>query len=139
MQTSRSFEGDVNITGNTDLDGTLNVDGVLTLPTGRLTPRTVTIADDAVAVITPASFAGIVFVSTETDSAIYGSFAFRAASTPFIQNTGTSVVNFDRTTGALTGTTGVDGRATISVHTDGNIYLENRRGGSLNFKVFILA
>lgn len=35
------------------------------------------------------------------------------------------------TTGALTGTTGVDGNITISAHTDGNMYIENRYGGQI--------
>jgi len=34
-------------------------------------------------------------------------------------------------TGALTGTTGTDGKITISAHTDGKIYIENRLGTTL--------
>jgi hypothetical protein len=41
---------------------------------------------------------------------------------------GSGAVTF--TTGALTGTTGADGDLTVSAHSDGNIYLENRRGAS---------
>jgi hypothetical protein len=37
---------------------------------------------------------------------------------------------FEVTTGALAGTTGTDGKFTVSVHTDGKIYLENRTGGT---------
>lgn len=37
----------------------------------------------------------------------------------------------DVTTGALTGTTGVNGNVTVSAHTDGNIYVENRSGVTL--------
>lgn len=38
--------------------------------------------------------------------------------------------NIAVTTGALSGTTGVDGKLTISAHTDGKIYIENRLGGT---------
>ena len=34
-------------------------------------------------------------------------------------------------TGAKTGTTGTDGKVTVSAHTDGKIYIENRSGGAL--------
>jgi len=34
-------------------------------------------------------------------------------------------------TGALSGTTGTDGKITISAHTDGKVYIENRLGSTL--------
>jgi hypothetical protein len=43
--------------------------------------------------------------------------------------------NVDRTTGALTGTTGTDGKVTVSAHTDGYVYIENRSGSSRTFYV----
>ena len=39
----------------------------------------------------------------------------------------------DITTGVLTGTTGMDTNLTISAHTDGKIYIENRGGSTLRF------
>ena len=39
------------------------------------------------------------------------------------------------TTGALNGTTGTDGRFTISAGADGKVYLENRTGATLTFVV----
>jgi hypothetical protein len=44
----------------------------------------------------------------------------------------------DQTTGALTGTTGADGRVTVSIHTDNKLHMENRSGGAINFRFFIL-
>lgn len=38
-------------------------------------------------------------------------------------------------TGALTGTTGTDGKITVSPHTDGNVYVENRSGGSMTMGI----
>lgn len=34
-------------------------------------------------------------------------------------------------TGALSGTTGTDGKITISAHTDGKVYIENRLGTTI--------
>jgi len=39
------------------------------------------------------------------------------------------------TTGVLTGTTGTDGFFTVSCHTDGKVYLENRLGGAISWVV----
>jgi len=44
----------------------------------------------------------------------------------------------DVTTRELTGTTGADGKLTISVHTDNRIYIENRRGGDGEFQPTLL-
>jgi len=41
--------------------------------------------------------------------------------------------NIEVTTGILSGTTGTDGKFTISAHTDGKIYFENRRGSTRGF------
>jgi hypothetical protein len=42
------------------------------------------------------------------------------------------------TTGALSGDTGTDGRLNVSVHTDGNLYIENRLGGTARVSVLFL-
>ena len=67
-----------------------------------------------------------------------GIFSFRAAtSSAFclsIASTGITA-----TTGVLTGTTGSDGTVTVSTHTDQKLYIENRRGGAINFSVTINA
>jgi hypothetical protein len=46
--------------------------------------------------------------------------------------------NVDVGIGALTGTTGTDGKMTVSVYTDGKLYIENRTGLQRNFgyKIF---
>lgn len=41
------------------------------------------------------------------------------------------------TTGALTGTTGTDTNLTVSAHTDGKLYIENRRGAELDVDVWL--
>ena len=45
--------------------------------------------------------------------------------------------NSAATTGALTGTTGAAGNFTVSAHTDGRIYLENRRAGPITVNIII--
>lgn len=45
--------------------------------------------------------------------------------------------DFEVTTGALAGTTGTDAKVTLSAHTDGKIYLENRSGASRDFTVLL--
>jgi len=42
-------------------------------------------------------------------------------------------------TGELTGTTGADGDFTVSAHSDGLYYIENRTGGARNVHVRILS
>ena len=41
------------------------------------------------------------------------------------------------TTGILTGTTGTDNLITVSAHTDGKIYIENRRGSAKSIRVMV--
>lgn len=66
-----------------------------------------------------------------------GRFRARHFGSAFIENCDIdpTVVNF--TTGALNGTTGVDGKFTISVHTDGNLYFENRLGAAKNISLMV--
>lgn len=47
---------------------------------------------------------------------------------------GTIGTTFALGTGSLSGTTGTDGKVNLHAHTDGNIYLENRAGGTRIFK-----
>lgn len=46
--------------------------------------------------------------------------------------------SFAVSTGVLAGTTGVDGNITISPHTDGNIYIENRVGATRTFSILAI-
>jgi hypothetical protein len=90
-----------------------------------------TIAEDGVYSFTPPNAQGIIIVypSKSTEVAYRGVFAYRTTATEFLQ----AIVSnsLTATTGELTGTTGSDGNMTVSVHTDGKIYLENRTGASV--------
>lgn len=65
-----------------------------------------------------------------------GTYWLRCTGTPSANLIGAShTTNVTLTTGALTGTTGADGDLTISSHSDGKIYIENRTGGE---KIFVV-
>lgn len=103
-----------------------------------------TIADDAAAsIVLPAGLsAGNILVQRVTSSSHWGqarivwSGSFASAATA-----GTNGANLDINTsqGALTGTTGVDGKSTIRVNTDGRLYIENRAGSVGTYAVTWLA
>lgn len=96
----------------------------------------VSIADDAVYVIDlgAARFSSI--FSVVTNAGAYGQWRGRAAPSPALSAmlTANGIVT---TTGALTGTTGVDGNITASVGTDGKYYLENRSGASITVTMVV--
>jgi hypothetical protein len=69
------------------------------------------------------TFAGVAFVDADSGGAAISSQGVGA--------------DFNTTTGALAGTTGTDVKVTLSAHTDGKIYLENRSGASRDFTVLL--
>jgi len=98
-----------------------------------------TIADDSVYSFTPGNNIGVIIIygrNTSYDE-FYGIFSYRTTATVFCTKIvgGTTT---DATTGALTGTTGADGHITVSTHTDGKIYIENRRGGDASLGIILL-
>lgn len=96
-----------------------------------------TIADDGVYSFTPTNPSGFILLSatdaTMTTVYIMASYYVTGPNmVSIVAGSGCAV-----TTGALTGTTGTDTKVTLSAHTDGKIYIENRSGASENFQ-FIL-
>lgn len=89
----------------------------------------IALADDTATNITPPDSAGSMIISCGNDVGVAAYINYRAASSPFCQkNSGGADTNV--TTGVLAGTTGTDVKYTVSAHTDGKIYLENRKGAS---------
>ena len=88
------------------------------------------IADDAAYSFTPPADWGMLVVFIPGSSATMTSFTFigyfRCSSPGILAIQKGSLT--DAVTGALTGTTGTDTHLTVSVHTDGKIYVENRTG-----------
>jgi len=101
--------------------------------TGAITGGAETINDDAAFSFTPATARGVlIFRSGGANTTLYGMFTFAAtAGTAYCYSwvVGSATV---AATGSLGGTTGTDGKVTVSAHTDGKIYIENRSGGNLN-------
>jgi hypothetical protein len=95
------------------------------------------ISDDGVASIPLVNGFGYIFLAAQDTSNIIGRIYFRTTSSPstIAESVGSLV---DVTTGALTGTTGTDGRVTVSA-ADGRIYIENRSGAGRTFMIVILA
>ena len=89
-----------------------------------------TIADDGVlAIDNPApGETGFIKFWSSASAIAWGEGFYRTTAAPAMRKVsrGTGLVAF--TTGALTGTTGTDGGLTVSAHSDGRIYIENRLG-----------
>ena len=85
-----------------------------------------TIADDAADSFLPSETEGVcqIFTGNANDYVI-ARYRSTPSITSFLIGSNTVV-----TTGVLAGTTGTDGRFTVSAHTDGRIYVENRTGSS---------
>lgn len=101
---------------------------------GNLVGTTPTaLADDTAMSFTPPNSTGAILTLARSGSAgCWGMAVYRATASPW----GTEMMGastFTATTGALTGTTGADGEFTVSAHTDGKIYIENRLGISVSF------
>lgn len=93
------------------------------------------IADDAVE-----SFAGVygtLIINTNQNANVCGTFAIRSGSGPFINGyaKGSAV---ETSTSVLTGTTGTNGKFTVSASSSSVIYLENRTGSTLTVRAIWL-
>lgn len=106
------------------------VDGCVHIPGGSLIGTSLfNFADDTAKSFTPAQPFGVLLVFGRASpymniSALVDFRVGANATTYLLLDGGAAAV----TTGVLSGTTGTDGKFTISAHTDGKIYLENRRG-----------
>lgn len=89
-----------------------------------------TINDDSVLVISPPMNYGVLIISPRhTNYRYYGAiFTFRAYVNNNFMTMLTDNANFETTVGELNGTTGADGKVTVSSNYDSKIYIENRCG-----------
>jgi len=82
-------------------------------------------------------YSAAIIISTNDGSPfINGIFGIRAATTDFATPIASN--NISVSSGALTGTTGVDGELTLSCHTDHKVYIENRLGSNKSLLVTIM-
>lgn len=109
--------------------GTLNYSGTA-----------VTINDDSVYSFTPGRQIGVMLLYGRSA----GYYGLHAIVSYRVLSTGYSLkilghANVAVTTGALTGTTGVDGNVTVSAsHADGKLYIENRYGSAISLGIVLL-
>ena len=93
------------------------------------------VADNSVFII-PVGVNGMIFVCCGSADNTVGCVAgYRCTSPPHLVPLGVGS-NTNLGTGALTGTTGAVGKVTVAAHTDGNVYIENRRGAARVIEVF---
>lgn len=100
-----------------------------------------TLADDTAQFVTPTGPIGTLVIfnrGTTNDATISGLVEYCTVTTARCTKIagGSQLAT---TTGVLTGTTGADGFVTVSASTNGNIYIENRRGSNRAMGVVFLA
>lgn len=137
----------VEATGDVTIDGDVSVaSGIATLNGNSIFGQSVTIADDAVAVIAMPRPGGFAFVvggagPTSPQPSDNGIFYFDVGTSEFKSDiyTGSEFVTAI-IVGVPTGTSGTDGKVTVYLTNpgDGNLYINNRRGGARTFNVTIL-
>lgn len=100
------------------------------------TRTTLTMVDDSATYMTPAHAKGMFFLFGDNAGGDGCIVSYNAsAGQSFLQS---ATGNCRASTGVLSGTTGVDTTITISPHTDGRIYIENRRGYTITISFFCL-
>lgn len=104
----------------------------------HLRSASITVAQNTAGIITPSQNLGIAVISVNFFPDVAGIIVYRAAASGFCSILAGGA-NLEATTGILTGTTGNNGKVTVSAHTDGNIYIEQRRGASVAFRITFLA
>jgi hypothetical protein len=102
------------------------------------TQRIITLDDDTATSITPTGTVGIVMVAGVDSATVAINAAFRAAASRWMTSLGAGS-NTNTSTSQLTGTTGTDGKFTVSAFSDGAIYFENRLGSQQRFNVIIIS
>jgi hypothetical protein len=91
---------------------------------------TVSISPDSVHSFTPEVSRGLLLVTNNSGGSSLSAILSFSTATPSSSKLSSGGANLAVTTGVLTGTTGTAGDITISPHSDGRIYMENRTAGS---------
>ena len=102
---------------------------------GSFKGTTTALADDGATSFTPNNTLGVILIYGRAVgySAEFGIVSWRVESTNFAQII-VGGTDLEVSTSALTGTTGTDGKLTVSAdHTTGKIYIENRMGASRSY------
>lgn len=138
----RFYAGDAEVASNFGSETFTQVSGVGVTAPGMNT-ITFSLADDAATSFAlPSSNLGsgtLIAVAGSTATGLNGIYWLRGSASPAAEIVTTDTTSTVATTGILTGTTGSDGNFTISTHTDGLCYLENRRGSTISGSVTVIA
>jgi len=113
----------------------LDLNGMQIGRTDGIRGNSANIVDDGVTSFTPPNTTGKILVTIDEGACEY-SYRVGAGAHCSISDAA-PLAQFDVTTGVLTGTTGVDNNITLSSHTDGLIYIENRRGSTKAVRVSV--
>lgn len=109
--------------------------GISLARTKGLSGDTANVLDDAATSFTPVNLTGILLLSTAEAAC---EFRFRVGAGAAIAIATANPISFwAATTGVLSGTTGADTAITVSAHTDGKIYIENRRGSTQSIRASV--
>lgn len=99
-----------------------------------------TLADDIAGSVTLPETSCIVAINCPSSSpSPRGLWWCRPGTPSILEITKITDANIDLTTGSLGNGAGTDAKVTLSVHTDGKLYISNRSGGSRTFNVTVLA
>jgi hypothetical protein len=123
------------IVGGTTADGLLTTFGLSTDQGHRYKDSRIAINDDDVYSFSPTDPIHVMIINETNNGAIISVNSFGGSSS-IIAQTGSQ---YTSQSGALTGTTGPDGKVNISADSSGTIYIENRSGNTLNTAFSLLA
>lgn len=122
--------------------GTALLSGAIAAVGAVNTGTTGAIADDNVYSFTPADTQAMLLIWALATGGISSTRAalvnFRAAGTPHCAIVVQGGTAFEASTSVLAGTTGTDGKVTISAASDGKVYIENRSGVSMNHQYLVI-
>ena len=138
----RFYGGDAEVTSNFSDEAFTQVSGVGVTAPGINTIGYSLADDTATSFPLPSSNLGagaLIAVASASGSAANSLVYVRGSASAASLALTTLDANTVVTTGVLTGTTGTDTKFTISVATDGRVYLENRRGLTLSGSVTVVA
>ena len=98
----------------------------------------VSMADDTAYSLFPTSIVGIVMLSGADNANVCFVGSFRAAAVRWMTSLGAGSL-ISTSTSQLLGTTGTDGRFTVSAYSDGMVYFENRTGSTQRVSIIVFA
>lgn len=109
------------------------------LTTNVLSGYSLALSDDTATSFTPSKDRLYVIVHSINGAGNYGTAELWCVDGAVVGTKISGSATFEVTTGALAGTTGTDGKFTLSAHSDGKIYVENRLNSSRTFSLILLS